>query len=129
MNTKSTRYEKWFADHNPITPEPVTIEPAPRPKYLVWVAGGEATIGKDGRDAYFNGTMLGMADLHFVEDTNEPSDFLIAIETPEEGIALMRRIANCMAFGLVELEEDGLYHEWYSEDAESASEIISKEEE
>jgi len=98
-------------------------------KYLVWVAGDEATIGKDGRDAYFNGTPLAGANLNLVWDTDEPSSFNIAVETPEEGIALMRRIANCMAFGLVELEEDGMYHEWYSEDAESASEIISKEEE
>ena len=98
-------------------------------KYMVWVAGDEATIGKDGRDAYFNGTPLAEANLNLVWDTDEPSIFNIAVETPEEGMALMRRISHCWGFGLVELEEDGLYHEWYSEDAESASEIISKEEE
>tara|TARA_Y100000310_G_scaffold343303_1_gene450281 strand:- start:1629 stop:1937 length:309 start_codon:yes stop_codon:yes gene_type:complete len=92
---------------------------------MVWVAGDEAAIGKDGRDAYFNGTPLAEANLNLVWDTDEPSSFNIAVETPEEGIALMRRISHCWGFGLVELEEDGLYHEWYSEDAESASEIAN----
>jgi hypothetical protein len=95
------------------------------PKYMVWVAGDEAAIGRDGRDAFFNGTPLAGADLHFVWDTDEPSSFNIAVETPAEGIALMRRIAHNFGFGIIELEEDGLYHEWYSEEGESASEIAN----
>ena len=99
-----------------------------RPHYLVWVAGGKATIGKDGRDAYFNGQMLSMAeDLTFVEDENEPSNFNIKVESPEEGLALMRRIANCYAVGLIELEDDGIYHEWYNDEGDSSSDILIRE--
>ena len=99
-----------------------------RPRYLVWVVGSEATIGKDGRDAYFNGQMLGMAEeLTFIEDENEPFSFNIAVETPEEGIALMRRIANCWALGIIELEDDGEYHEWYDAEGNSSTDIADKE--
>ena len=96
-----------------------------RPRYMVWVAGDEATYGKDSREATLNGTPLAGADLHFVWDTQEPSSFNIAVETPEEGIALIRRISLYWGIGIIELEEDGLYHEWYSEEAESASEIAN----
>jgi hypothetical protein len=130
MNQQSNRYQEWFANREPVTVDQPAPEPTPRPRYVVWVAGSRATIGKDGRDAYLNGQMLGMADnLTFVEDENEPSDFLIAVESPEEGIALMRRIANCMAFGIIELEEDEKYHEWYNDNGEDASELVHADEE
>ena len=128
MNQNSQRYQQWFPVREPEVIEQPAPEPAPRPRYLVWVAGGKATIGKDGRDAYFNGQMLGMADdLTFVEDENEPSCFNIAVETPEEGIALIRRIANCMALGLIELEDDDIYHEWYDDEGNSSTDIADRE--
>ena len=129
MDKFSTRYMEWFdTSLNSASSQPVTTEPAPRPKYMVWVAGGRATYGKDSRDATLNGEMLGMADLNFagkllVEETDEPSSFNIAVETPEEGIALIRRISCYIGIGIIELEDDNQYHEWYSDDAESASEI------
>ena len=124
MDKFSTRYMEWFGTGlNSASSQPVTTEPAPRPRYIVWVAGGRATYGTDSRDATLNGEMLGMADLDFVEDTNEPSSFNIAVETPEEGIALIRRISCYMGIGIIELEDDDQYYEWYSDDAKSGSEI------
>jgi len=99
-----------------------------RPRYLVWVAGGRATIGANIVDAYRNGLALSESpDLTFVEDENEPSCFNIKVESPEEGIALIQRIANCMALGLIELEDDGEYHEWYDDKGNSSTDIADKE--
>ena len=99
-----------------------------RPRYLVWVAGGRATIGTDIVDAYRNGEMLGLAEeLTFIEDENESSCFNIKVESPEKGIDLIRRIANCIGIGLIELEDDGEYHEWYDDQGNSSTDIADRE--
>ena len=130
MDKFSTRYMEWFGTSlNSASSQPVTTEPAPRPRYIVWVGGGRATI--DG----FN-KMLGEANLHFLSDDElsylsewVTSSFDIVVESPEEGVKLIRRIMCCVAIGMVELEEDGEYHEWYSDDGESASEIADAQDE
>ena len=103
-------------------------EQTTRPRYLVWVAGARATIGTDIVDAYRNGEMLGLAEeLTFIEDENEPSCFNIKVESPEEGIDLIKRIANCIGIGLIELEDDGEYHEWYDAEGNSSTDIADRE--
>lgn len=107
MEPTSKRWKTWMEPRyqeraNVLATLPEPMQEA-RPKYILWVWGGKTLL---------DGEMIGLADLKFVDG---PNSFNIAVETIDEAMALASRITGCYGLGLVELEDDGEYREWYDE--------------
>ena len=106
MEITSDRWAKWMQPQwdNMDTARPETVEVAEQPKYVLWVNGGRAL---------YDGEMMGLTKLDFVDGE---SSFQIKVDNPGEAKRIINKISGCVMLGLVELDDDdGEYHEWYSE--------------
>lgn len=78
----------------------------PRPQFILWIEGGRTL---------YDGEMIGLADLNFYYGEDATNSFSITVDSPLEAVTLIRHITHSLTLGLVELDEDGDYCEWYSE--------------
>jgi len=117
MEITSKRWKAWMepryeemATQIRAMPEPT---PTPRPQYVLWITGGRTL---------FDGEMIGLADLDFVEG---PNSWNIAVESIDEALELAPRITGCYDFGLAELA-NGEYREWWDKDGYQLGERMYK---
>jgi hypothetical protein len=116
METTSNRWNKWMEprfQEMAKLPREIPV-PIPRPRYIFQIYGGWTML---------DGEPIGLADLNFMDGI---SSFNIAVESAEEVLKLGTRITGCFGFGLVELEEDGEYHEWYDDNGNSIEELVDQ---
>ena len=120
MNTESNRWELWMEPRYQelLERSPVQIiEPKPpRPRYILWVNGGRALV---------DGKMLALSDVegHLIFNDDCLNSFNLAVESPEMAVAIAKRITGCSMLGLVELEDDGEYREWYDGEGRDIEEL------
>ena len=114
---KSQRYIQWF-ESAPKAWEYETVkeQEPPRPRYILWVAGGRALV---------DGEMLALSEVgdYLIFNDDCVNSFNLAVESPEMAIAIAKRITGCSMLGLVELEDDGEYHEWYDDEGREIEEL------
>ena len=114
---QSQRYIQWF-ESAPKAWEYETVkeQEPPRPRYILWVAGGRALV---------DGEMLALSEVgdYLIFNDDCVNSFNLAVESPEMAIAIAKRITGCSMLGLVELEDDGEYHEWYDDEGREIEEL------
>jgi len=121
MERTSSRWQIWMEpvkaahDHMELGREKEQQEP--RPGFILWIAGGKTL---------YDGEMIGMADLNFYHGNDAVNSFNIAVQSPSEALELITHITGSWMLGLVELEEDGEYHEWYDEEHNEDIERLSR---
>jgi hypothetical protein len=132
MELTSNRWKQWMEPRyreiferpsvEIIEPEPLNSGIIPqRPRYILWVRGGRALV---------DGEWLTHSDIekHLVCDIDlmddvYPNSFNLAVESPEMAIAIAKRITGCSMLGLVELENDNEYREWYDDEGRDIEEL------
>tara|TARA_R100001530_G_scaffold117372_3_gene84512 strand:- start:5160 stop:5519 length:360 start_codon:yes stop_codon:yes gene_type:complete len=99
------------------------IEPKPpRPRYVLWVSGGRALV-----DGEF--LVLTEVEKYLIYNDECISTFNLDVASPEMAIAIAKRITGCSMLGLVELEDDGEYYEWYDDQGRDLEELSEKTDE
>jgi len=124
MNTESNRWEQWMEPRyqEMLERPPVKIiEPKPpRPRYILWINGGRALV---------DGEMLALSDVerYLIFNDDCINSFNLDVASPEMAIAIAKRITGCSMLGLVELEDDGEYREWYDDEGRDIEELAEEE--
>ena len=130
MELTSDRYAQWIKPRwdkyleEVYAPPQEPVEVVEQPKYVLWVQGGRAL---------YDGEMMGLAELDFVDGTHYDGEnsyvyriggnFQIQVNTPTEAKLIVERITGCLALGLAELGDDGEYWEWYDEAGLAVDEV------
>jgi len=120
MELTSNRWKQWMEPrYREIFERPSVeiIEPEPlRPRYILWVNGGRALV---------DGEWLALSDVeeYLVNNDDCLNSFNLAVESPEMAIAIAKRVTRCSMLGLVELEDDGEYREWYDDEGRDIEEL------
>ena len=107
-----TRNEHWYVYRGQVTQDPPPTPPR-RPHYNLWIIGGRTL---------YDGEMIGLSNLDLFEGT---SSFDVAVSSPVEAVKIGRRLTGCACFGLVELEGDGEYYEWYDDEGRDIEKIVN----
>ena len=111
MDANSNRYQKW------IEPKWHELFPAGNGKQII--APAKFVVWIHGPHALYDGDMLGLASLNFIDPVMGFGDFTIQVDSPDDAKQIVSKITDCFALGLVELDDDGEYKEWLDDDGES----------
>jgi hypothetical protein len=98
----------------------ISVADVLRPRYILWISGGRALV---------DGEWLALSDIEECLIYNDDClwSFNLAVESPQKAIAIAKRITGCRGLGLVELEDDGVYHEWYDADGNDLLDVVYEE--